>query len=190
MLASKFLLVHEIGDPESPWPGMCADHRAKAGEHRLIKREHTLHLPKDLPGFFLCQAMENACINFAIHFTDIFSGNLQHCGQSFLAAYSASKAALANVTRNAANALRSKCIHVNGINCGWMDTPGEDAVQRKWHGAGDDWLQKAEADQPFGQLVQPDHVAGLASYLLSSASGVMTGAVIDFDQNVAGSFPE
>jgi NAD(P)-dependent dehydrogenase (short-subunit alcohol dehydrogenase family) len=113
-----------------------------------------------------------------------------HCGQSFLAPYSASKAALANVTKNAANALRSHRIKVNGINCGWMDTPGEDAVQRKWHGAGDDWLAEAEARQPFGQLVKPAHVAGLASFLLSSESGVMTGTVVDFDQNIAGAYPE
>ena len=73
-----------------------------------------------------------------------------HCGQSFLAPYSASKAALANVTKNAAQALRRHRIRVNGINCGWMDTPGEDATQRKYHGAGDDWLAKAEAAQPFG----------------------------------------
>ena len=113
-----------------------------------------------------------------------------HCGQSFLAPYSASKAALANVTKNAAQALRTHRIRVNAINCGWMDTPGEDATQRQYHGAGDDWLAVAEAKQPFGTLVKPVHVAGLASYLLGPGSGVMTGAVIDFDQNVAGAYPE
>ena len=113
-----------------------------------------------------------------------------HCGQSFLAPYSASKAALANVTKNAAQALRSHRIRVNGINCGWMDTPGEDVVQRRFHDAGDDWLERAEAAQPFGMLVKPEHVAGLASYMLGSGSGVMTGSIVDFDQNVAGSSPE
>ncbi len=113
-----------------------------------------------------------------------------YVGQSFLAAYSASKAALANVTRNSANALRSKRIRVNAINCGWMDTPGEDETQRRWHGAGDDWLEKAEAAQPFGKLVKAPDVAILASYLLGPQSGVMTGSVIDFDQNVAGAYPE
>ncbi|MBF9033072.1 SDR family oxidoreductase [Rhodobacterales bacterium HKCCE2091] len=113
-----------------------------------------------------------------------------HCGQSFLAPYSASKAALANVTKNAAQALRSHGIRVNGIACGWMDTPGEDAVQRKYHCAGDDWLATAEAAQPFGMLVKPAHVAGLAAYMLSPASGVMTGAIVDFDQNVSGAYPE
>jgi NAD(P)-dependent dehydrogenase (short-subunit alcohol dehydrogenase family) len=113
-----------------------------------------------------------------------------HCGQSFLAPYSASKAALANVTKNAGQALRRHHIRVNGINCGWMDTPGEDAIQRKYHGAGDDWLEKAEAAQPFGSLVKPAHVARLAAFMLGPASGVMTGSIVDFDQNVAGAYPE
>jgi NAD(P)-dependent dehydrogenase (short-subunit alcohol dehydrogenase family) len=113
-----------------------------------------------------------------------------HCGQSFLAPYSASKAALGNVTKNAAQALRSHKIRVNGINCGWMDTPGEDETQRRFHGATDGWLALAEAGQPFGMLVKPAHVAGLASYMLSPDSGVMTGALVDFDQNVAGAYPE
>jgi NAD(P)-dependent dehydrogenase (short-subunit alcohol dehydrogenase family) len=113
-----------------------------------------------------------------------------HGGQSFLAPYSASKAALANVTKNAAQALRSHHIRINGINCGWMDTPGEDAVQRKFHDADDDWLAKAEASQPFGMLVKPAHVAELASFMLSPSSGVMTGSLVDFDQHVAGAYPE
>jgi NAD(P)-dependent dehydrogenase (short-subunit alcohol dehydrogenase family) len=113
-----------------------------------------------------------------------------HCGQSYLAPYAASKAALANVTRNAAQALRQHRIRVNGINCGWMDTPGEDQTQRAFHDAGDDWLAKAEAAQPFGMLVKPAHVAGLATYMLGPLSGVMTGAVVDFDQNVSGAYPE
>ena len=113
-----------------------------------------------------------------------------HCGQSFLAPYSASKAALANVTKNAAQALRTHRIRLNGINCGWMDTPGEDMIQRKYHGADDDWLAQAEAAQPFGTLVKPAHVARLAAYMLGPASGVMTGSIVDFDQNVAGAYPE
>lgn len=113
-----------------------------------------------------------------------------HCGQSFLAPYSASKAALANVTKNAANALRGDRIRVNGINCGWMDTPGEDSVQRRYHGAQDGWLAAAEAKQPFGMLVKPDNVAQLAAYMLGPNSGVMTGSIVDFDQNVSGAYPE
>lgn len=113
-----------------------------------------------------------------------------YCGQSYLAPYSASKAALANITKNAAQAHRNDRIRCNAIACGWMDTPGEDATQKRFHNASDDWLAQAEAKQPFGQLVKPDQVAPLAAYLLSPNSGVMTGAIIDCDQNVAGAYPE
>lgn len=113
-----------------------------------------------------------------------------HVGQSFLAPYAASKAAMATVTRNAAQTLRHDRIRVNAIAPGWMDTEGEDTVQRVWHGAGDDWLEKAEAAQPMGMLVKPAHLAGLASYMLGPESGVMTGAVVDFDQFVPGAYPE
>jgi NAD(P)-dependent dehydrogenase (short-subunit alcohol dehydrogenase family) len=109
-----------------------------------------------------------------------------HGGQDFLAAYSTSKGAMNTLTRNVAMAYRRKRIRCNAILPGWMDTPGEDAVQKKWHDADDDWLAKAEAAQPFGQLVKPAQLAVLAAYLLSPQSGVMTGALVDYDQNVIG----
>ena len=102
-----------------------------------------------------------------------------HCGQSYLTPYSASKGALATLTKNVANAFAAQRIRCNGIAVGWMDTPGESATQQKFHGGGEDWLAKAEAAQPMGQLVKPDQVAGLAACLLSPESGVITGALID-----------
>ena len=113
-----------------------------------------------------------------------------HCGQSYLTAYSASKGALVTLTKNVANAFAAKRIRCNGILTGWMDTPGESATQQKFHGASPDWLTQVEAAQPMGQLVKPDQVAGLAGYLLSPESGVMTGAMIDYDQRVSGAYPE
>jgi NAD(P)-dependent dehydrogenase (short-subunit alcohol dehydrogenase family) len=67
-----------------------------------------------------------------------------------------------------------------------MDTEGEDMVQKKWHGASDGWLEKVEAKQPMGKLVKPRELAGLVTYMLSPESGVMTGALVDYDQNVPG----
>ena len=113
-----------------------------------------------------------------------------HCGQSYLTPYSASKGALAVLTKNVANAFAPQRIRCNGIAVGWMDTPGESATQRKFHGVEENWLAKAEAAQPMGQLVKPDQVAGLAAYLLSPESGVITGALIDYDQRVSGAYPE
>ena len=113
-----------------------------------------------------------------------------YVGQSYLTPYSASKAALANLTRNTANAFATKRIRCNGICVGWMDTPHEDEIQRKFHDRPQGWLKDVEAQQPMGQLVKPDQVAGLVAYMLSPESGVMTGALVDYDQNVAGRYPE
>src|ERR1700738_1223791 len=113
-----------------------------------------------------------------------------HCGQSYLTAYSASKGALATLTKNVANAFAANRIRCNGILTGWMDTPGESATQQKFHGVSEDWLARAEATQPMRQLVKPHQLAGLAAYLLSPESGVMTGALIDYDQRVSGAYPE
>ncbi|RWP39873.1 SDR family oxidoreductase [Mesorhizobium sp.] len=113
-----------------------------------------------------------------------------HCGQSFLAPYSSSKGALATLTKNIANAYRSNRIRCNAVLPGWMDTEGEAIVQKKWHDAPDDWLEKAEAAQPMGQLVKPAQLARLISYMISPQSGVMTGSLVDYDQTIAGSSPE
>lgn len=113
-----------------------------------------------------------------------------HGGLPFLAPYSASKAALLNITKNAAHTLAKYGIRVNGINVGWMDTPGEDATQRKWHGRAEGWLAEAEANMPFGSLVKPRHVAEQAVFLLGPKSGVVTGSAIDFDQQVVGVYPD
>jgi NAD(P)-dependent dehydrogenase (short-subunit alcohol dehydrogenase family) len=113
-----------------------------------------------------------------------------HCGQSFLTPYSTSKGALMTLTKNVANAYRFNRIRCNAVLPGWMDTEGEDIVQKKWHDAPDDWLEKAEAGQPMGQLVKPDQLARLISYMVSLQSGVMTGSLVDYDQSIAGSSPE
>jgi NAD(P)-dependent dehydrogenase (short-subunit alcohol dehydrogenase family) len=110
-----------------------------------------------------------------------------HGGQPFLTGYSASKGALATLTKNTALGLRPLRIRVNGINLGWADTPGEHAIQRK-DGNPADWLERAEPAQPFGRLIRPTDVAGLATYLLSDAAAMMTGSLIDFDQNVMGAY--
>ncbi|MBI1292080.1 SDR family oxidoreductase [bacterium] len=109
-----------------------------------------------------------------------------HCGQDFLTAYSSSKGALAVLTRNVAHAYRRNRIRCNAVLPGWMDTPGEAVVQAKWHGAAPDWLAKAEAAQPMGQLVKPHQLASLVAYMISPEAGVMTGSLVDYDQNVAG----
>ncbi len=107
------------------------------------------------------------------------------CGLPNLPAYVATKGALKSFTKNIANSLRHDRIRVNGINLGWTDTPGEHEIQKK-EGMGDDWLETAEKQSPFGRLLKPDDVARLCLYLLSEESGIMTGSTFDYSQRVIG----
>jgi NAD(P)-dependent dehydrogenase (short-subunit alcohol dehydrogenase family) len=109
-----------------------------------------------------------------------------HGGQPFNTAYCASKGALATLTRNVAHSLLKFRIRVNGLNIGWMSTPGEDTIQKTYHGAKDGWLEEAVRAKPFGRLIDPKEVARACAYLCSDESGLMTGSNIDFDQNVLG----
>jgi len=109
-------------------------------------------------------------------------------GQAFLCPYSTSKGALVTLTKNVANSVIRNRIRVNGLNLGWMDTPGEDAIQKRFHNATAGWLAGAEQSQPFGRLVKPAEAAQVVAFLLSERSGLMTGSIIDFDQNVVGTY--
>lgn len=111
-----------------------------------------------------------------------------HAGQPYLATYCASKAALAAFTKNSAHALLKHRIRVNALNPGWMATPGEDRVQREYYGAGDAWREKAGANLPFGDLIDPEDAARAVLFLASKESGFMTGAVVDYDQRVIGAY--
>jgi NAD(P)-dependent dehydrogenase (short-subunit alcohol dehydrogenase family) len=109
-----------------------------------------------------------------------------HGGQAFLAPYVAAKAGLAGLTKNAAHAHRWDRVRINGLNIGWSATDGENATQQLTHGAGADWQQQAAARLPMGKLGQVDEIADCVVFLLSDRSGVVTGSVIDWDQNVIG----
>ena len=112
-----------------------------------------------------------------------------HGGIGELFPYVVAKHSLEAMVRHAAYSLRMEQIRVNLINPGWMDTPAEDAVQKKFHDAPDDWLEKAEAQQAFGRILKPDEVARGICFMLSGESGMMSGASIDFDQTMPGQGP-
>lgn len=107
-------------------------------------------------------------------------------GQPYLAAYSASKAALVTLTKNVANALRWDNIRVNAVNIGWTETPNEHQVQMSVHGQPDDWAERAGENQPFKRLLRPEDVARILTFLASDESALMTGSIVDFDQWVIG----
>ncbi len=109
-----------------------------------------------------------------------------HCGTPELAIYSATKGAMATLTRNAARAHMADRIRVNAINLGWIGTPAEHHMQSVVLGRGPGWLAEEEAAMPLGRLVTADEAARLAVFLLGDASVPMSGSIVDFEQKVAG----
>jgi NAD(P)-dependent dehydrogenase (short-subunit alcohol dehydrogenase family) len=110
----------------------------------------------------------------------------EHGGQPYLAPYVAAKSGLAGATRNAAHAHRWGKIRINGVDIGWTATDAEGVVQQTAHAAGEDWLAKADASVPMGKISRPAELAEFVIFLLSDTSGVVTGSVIDWDQQVIG----
>jgi NAD(P)-dependent dehydrogenase (short-subunit alcohol dehydrogenase family) len=88
----------------------------------------------------------------------------------------------AGLTRNAAHAHRRDRVRINGLDIGWTATEGSDATQRAF--------QRREGRPtgralPMGRLGQVHEIADVVVFLLSDRS-VVTGSVIDWDQNLLG----
>ena len=111
----------------------------------------------------------------------------ERAGQPFISPYCASKGALATLTRNSAFALMRNRIHVNQLDIGWMASDHERELQLAESGD-PDWEAKANAELPFGRLLDPEEVAKAVLWMSSGDSGMMTGAVIHYDQSVWGGY--
>ncbi|MEO1102665.1 MAG: SDR family oxidoreductase [Pseudomonadota bacterium] len=114
-----------------------------------------------------------------------------HAGPGMISAYCASKAAVGVLSKNVANAVAGDRVRVNCLNMGWTATEGEHSIQTgDWHKRGDDWLAQTDAEQPFGRIARAEDVARAILFLGSPESGLMTGAVVDFEQRVIGALSE
>ena len=109
-----------------------------------------------------------------------------HAGAPDLTVYSASKAALQALTKNAAHRHLRDRIRVNGINLGWVDTETERHLHDVTLGKGEGWLAAQGARLPLGRHVSAQDAARLAVWLLSDASAPMTGVAMDLEQAVTG----
>ena len=100
------------------------------------------------------------------------------------ALYSASKGAVATLTRAMAADHLREGVRVNAVNPGTADIPW---VGRLLDAAADPAAERAalEARQPHGRLVSPEEVAGAVLYLVSPASGSTTGTFIEVDGGMA-----
>lgn len=138
--------------------------------------------------FFLMQAAVRLMIRDDLEGRIVNIGSTsEHAGQPFISPYCASKGALATLTRNSAFALMRNRIHVNQLDIGWMASDHERELQLAESGD-PDWEEKARAGLPFGRLLDPEEVARAVLWMSSGDSGMMTGAVIHYDQSVWGGY--
>ncbi|GAA1834984.1 SDR family oxidoreductase [Pseudonocardia ailaonensis] len=146
------------------------------------------HVAVGLRGpFFAMQAVVRDMLRRKAPGTIVNIGSEQgYGGAPVLAPYAAAKGGLAALTKNVAHAHRFDRVRVNQLNIGWTDTEGEDATQRAFHAAGDDWRERAAAGLPAGRLGDPAEIAEMVVFLLSDRSGVVTGSVVEWDQAVIG----
>lgn len=140
--------------------------------------------------FFLIQDAAKVMIREGIEGRIVNIGSMSGlAGQPFLAPYSASKGALATVTRHAGFALMRHRIHVNQLDIGWMNSDHERKLVLSETGD-PDFIDRAAAAKPFGRILDPKEVARTVLWMASDESGMMTGAVIPFDQSVYGGYDD
>ncbi|MDD9303419.1 MAG: SDR family oxidoreductase [Desulfobacter sp.] len=94
----------------------------------------------------------------------------------FQGVYSATKAALVNMTKTLARELAPKGIRVNALLPGLTDTKFASAII-----GSEEICQHALAQIPMGRYAQPSEMAGTVLYLVSDAASYTTGACIISD---------
>jgi NAD(P)-dependent dehydrogenase (short-subunit alcohol dehydrogenase family) len=93
-----------------------------------------------------------------------------------LSAYTATKAGLANLTRQLAIEWAPFGILVNAIAPGWIPTEATEAGMAKPQNR-----ERMEKATPLGRLGDPQEIRGAVIYLASAASSYVTGTVLSID---------
>ena len=139
--------------------------------------------------FFLMQEAIKLMIRDSIEGAICNIGSISAlAGQPFINPYCASKAALTTLTTNTAFSVMRNRIRVNQLNVGWMASDNEKVIQAAESGD-PDWMEKAASQLPFGRLVDPVEAARAVNFLVSDDAGLMTGAIVNYDQSVWGAAP-
>jgi NAD(P)-dependent dehydrogenase (short-subunit alcohol dehydrogenase family) len=152
----------------------CAGVISRVEEHRLDVFERVMDI--NLNGTMrVCAAAREllkasaGCIVNTASMLSFFGGGL-------VPAYSASKGAVAQLTKSLALAYAADGIRVNAIAPGWIATPLTQALQD------DDGRSQAILERtPMRRWGTPEEVAQVAVFLCTPAASFMTGAIVPVD---------
>lgn len=104
------------------------------------------------------------------------------CGAPSLLVYSATKGALATITRNLGFVLGPKNVRINQIDVGWTATENEHRIQAS-EGKPENWHEAVHASyKPSGNLLTAKQVAQHAVFWLSEQSAPVTGQIYEVEQ--------
>jgi NAD(P)-dependent dehydrogenase (short-subunit alcohol dehydrogenase family) len=112
---------------------------------------------------------------------------LSFIGYPTAVAYTASKGAVAQMTRTLATEWARFNIRVNAIAPGFIRTPMNEALLKS-----EEYLRPVIAKIPLGRAGEPEEIVGTVVYLASDASRFVTGSVIVVDggELAAGGYTE
>jgi meso-butanediol dehydrogenase/(S,S)-butanediol dehydrogenase/diacetyl reductase len=124
----------------------------------------------------------NACQAFAKHLEASKGAVVNVASQAALvslpqqAAYTASKGAVAALTRSLAIDWASRGVRVNAVAPGFTVTPMTEAFFQN-----ETFTNAAVSRIPLGRLLQPDEIAGAIVFLASPLASAVTGVVLPVD---------
>lgn len=101
---------------------------------------------------------------------------LSFFGGARVPAYSASKGAIAQLTRSLALAWAADGIRVNAVAPGWIATPLTESLQNDPARS-----QQLLSRTPLARWGRPEEIAGPVLFLCSDAASFMTGAIVPVD---------
>ncbi|MGA7409763.1 MAG: glucose 1-dehydrogenase [Bryobacteraceae bacterium] len=101
---------------------------------------------------------------------------LSFIGYPTAVAYTASKGAVAQMTRTLATEWARFNVRVNAIAPGFIRTPMNEAILKS-----EEYLRPVIAKIPLGRAGEPEEIVGTVIYLASDASRFVTGSVIVVD---------
>jgi NAD(P)-dependent dehydrogenase (short-subunit alcohol dehydrogenase family) len=145
-----------------------------------VEAEFDAMLDTNIKGvFFFCQAVlpefERRKQGKIINIGSIFGND----GFPGSAAYCATKAAIALMTKTLGLELRERHIQVNAIAPGFTETP----LNAGYRATNEEWMRRA--DERFGGpgvWMKPDELSGAAVFLASEDADSVTGAIVYVDR--------